>query len=261
MRRSALLTLGCLALLACLALSVPAWADTIDLNYHGGRNVQYYIDDHGRSGLTSEFYTDGEYAGALWFGYCIDPAQLFNNQFTAQDPEDWEGPGGVWPAVEDVDWMQAAWIMENFAPGVSWLEDQSSVNYGNSSTTYLIQAIQLAIWETVMDPSGDYLTNGWSSAWWNDGRFTLPYNNSAISLASNILVALNDHLTDNNGNVVLSGNYDFLVAHSNTGQDILLATVNHDTPSGGTPEPGTLLLMGSALGAVGWFRRRKNGTA
>ena len=48
--------------------------------------------------------------------------------------------------------------------------------------------------------------------------------------------------------------HEFYLAESDKKQDLLIA----GNPVGGeTPEPGTMLLLGSALGVFAWRRRRK----
>ena len=49
---------------------------------------------------------------------------------------------------------------------------------------------------------------------------------------------------------------DYYFAQSDKAQDLLIAG-NSTSPGGETPEPGTMLLLGSALGVFAWRRRKK----
>ena len=240
-RTSLLAVLAFAALALCLA--VPAGADVIHTGYHWGGTSPYYVNGHGHSGATVEFYTTKPYDGENWIGYCVDPTQRWNkkadyNIYGHDQLPDWSNPLSTAGTA-----MDAAWLMEKFAPGLQWLDDPSSVNYHKKSVRNRIDALQVAIWEAVLDPGNYNLTSG-------QFRVKRPWQES---LAQDYLWALFQHKAQHGGNVVLSGNYTFTLGQSDKYQDLLFAS---NTPVG-TPEPGAMLLMGSALAGLGFFRRRR----
>lgn len=234
-----------LALLLGLSLLLPslACADTVSLGYQGlSSGANWTIGNPYRpsysGSYTAEFYTTSSYNGLDWIGYCVDPSQTYVNPVEIVSTSSWLGtnPGST-------NWLEAAWLMENYAVGFSWL-DGASVDYNSTSVKYSIMALQLAIWEVIVDDGTTYsLTSG-------DYRSTA--NSTVLSLATTYLTALNTAKSAGGGTVTLSGDYTYVIGTSSTGQDILLGT-----KAAATPEPASLFLAASAMGGLAAWRRRR----
>jgi hypothetical protein len=217
------------------------------MSYHGNLGFTAYVDGKRLRSVTAEFYTPHAFQELMWFGYCVDPYQWFRNPVTPGDPDAWNGPESRIP-ITGYNWREAAWLMENFAPGTSWLDDPSSVNYSSPAVRTAVQAVQLAIWETVVEPSATY-----TAADLRHGRFRVA-SASAMDLAGQYLTLLSEHKVAHGGDVILSGSYRYQISDNPRYQDLIVAT---QAGSAAAPEPGTLLLFGSAAGLVGYLRRRQ----
>lgn len=231
--------------LALLLTAVPALADSMNVSYRGNSNVTVWVDGVAQNAVTVEFYTPSAYQDALWFGYCVDPLQTFQSPIHPGDPDSWNGPE-ISPAVSDVNWLEVAWLMENYAPGNDWLSDPGSVDYSSDATKLAIQALQLALWEVVLEPSTTYSASDITDS---SSRFYTT-SSGAATLAADYLVALSEYKTLNNGNFDLSGEYQ--IYDSGSRQDLIVGT---DTA--GAPEPATMLLMASAMALGGGILRRR----
>lgn len=217
----------------------PASADTISLSYRGQEGVSFKINGNTTNASTAEFYSTSPFLGEDWIGYCLDPTQNFSSPLTVVATNSWNGP-----AVGRNNWLEAAWLLEHYAPGLGWL-DGNSVSYGSQGVQNTIQAVQLAIWEVIVEPTTSYnLTSG-------SFRATSVAENSVWSQANSFLTALNQARATGGGTVSLSGDNTFVIGQSASSQDILLAT-----RGAATPEPASLVLAASGLGVVLWRRRR-----
>jgi hypothetical protein len=228
-----------LALVLALAVWTPAQADTIGVSYRGLEGVSYRAGGQAYNVGTAEFYSIAPYQGVDWIGYCMDPTQYFGSPLAVVLPGSWAGP-----AYGSANWLEAAWLMENFAPGFSWLGNHQSINYGQQSVMDRIQAVQLAIWEVIVDPRATYGSSSLSQ-----GNFTSA-TGSNLALASSFLTALSQAKLAGGGTVHLSGQNTFIVGQDPSHQDLLFgaqATI---------PEPGTMILVASGLGLLAWRRRR-----
>jgi hypothetical protein len=129
----------------------------------------------------------------------------------------------------------AAWLLGHYAPGLG--------NAFSGSLTTTITALQVAIWEVTYDysASGTYSLTA--------GNFkTAGLDSGVSSLATSYLNAMLASDVTQTG-LTFSG-----VARSEGHQDLIVGNVT----SGATPEPGSMLLLGSAAGFMGWLRRRQS---
>ncbi|MCF8034510.1 MAG: thioester domain-containing protein [Desulfarculaceae bacterium] len=239
-------SIACALGLLLLLSSGLAMADTMSVAHRGNKSVTVWVDGNRRNAITAEFYTPNTYQDAMWFGYCVDPLQSFKNPITPGDPDLWSGPE-ISPPVTNYDWREVAWLMENYAPGVSEIENPGTVNYGSAAVKLAIQAVQLAIWEVTLDHSTTYTSGSITNS--SSRFYTL--SSTVASMAGSYLVALSEYKSTHGGNISLTGEY--LINDQGDRQDLTMGT-----SGAGTPEPATMLLMGSALAAgAGFFRRRR----
>ncbi|MBU1273812.1 MAG: PEP-CTERM sorting domain-containing protein [Proteobacteria bacterium] len=231
--------------LALLLAAVPALADSMNIAYRGSSSVTVWIDGNRKNAITAEFYTPSTYQDATWFGYCVDPLQTFKNPIDPGNPDSWTGPE-ISPAVTSFNWRESAWLMEQYAPGMDWLNDPGSVNYGSSAVKFAIQAVQLAIWKVTLDSSATYSASDITDT---SSRFYTG-SSAAANLAGSYLVALSEYKSTHGGAINLSGEYK--INDQSDRQDLIVGT-------GGTgaPEPATMLLMASALALGGGVLRRR----
>lgn len=231
-----------------LVLGLLSWwptaalADTISLSYRGQEGVSYKVNGNTINASTAEFYSTSPFLGEDWIGYCLDPTQHFSSPLTVVSTNSWSGP-----AVGSNNWLEAAWLIEHYAPGLGWL-DGNYVNYGSQTVQNTIQAVQLAIWEVIVDPMASYAQSSLSSGGF---RQTSVASGSVLTLAGQYLSALSQAKNSGGGSVSLSGDNSFVIGQSASNQDILLVS-----RGAATPEPASLLLAASGLGVVLWRRRR-----
>lgn len=124
----------------------------------------------------------------------------------------------------------AAWLLGHYAPGLG-------NPYAPNSLATTITALQVAIWEVTYDysDSGNYSLTG--------GNF------KASGLSSAVALLANSYLTNlGAADPTLTGLAFSGVVRSGKNQDLIV---------GSTPEPGSMILFGSAAGLMGWLRRRR----
>ncbi|MEW5911860.1 MAG: PEP-CTERM sorting domain-containing protein [Thermodesulfobacteriota bacterium] len=219
--------------LALLLIPCAAGADTITYNgiQQAGLNIKGYVDYNRKYASTGEFdisWNEEEVLAA----YCTSILS--------------SGVGGSYNvyALSDFDYTiynnlyRAAWIMENYAPGLG-----SGSSY---SDTVEATAVQSAIW-ALLTP---YYYSPFYLSYVTSGTTTEKYQ--AKALYTQILA---ESAGVDFGSYAFQNMFHFADSLQNK-QDLLFAT-ERVTP--GVPEPGSMLLFGSALaGAWGYrFRLRR----
>lgn len=133
--------------------------------------------------------------------------------------------------------LQAAWLYDTY--------------YKTGNSDIINSALQVAIWETIVDSDGSANYNLKSGNFYTD-----TINANVLSTANSMLANLSQHYDP----IGLNGMY--AIMHSAGVQDQLikfsLPGIVGDPPAG-TPEPATLILMGiGIIGLAGFRKFRKN---
>ena len=210
-----------------LALLVPAAAQADTISYHGFQQPGLRVEGEIGSGkhkdkvsaTTGEFKVTWDEKEVL-AAYCTNILEY--------------GVGGRYDvaALSSYDYdqyenlYQAAWIMDNYAPGLGYLDQQYN-------STVAATAVQSAIWNLLTPGNSSWNLTKVSSGTKDEKKDTLALYADVLGEASQV-----DFSTYTFKN-------DFQFGESQQGkQDLLFATGGGGAAA---PEPGTMLLMGSAL--------------
>jgi hypothetical protein len=210
----------------CLALAGPSAADMIRVHDNVGKNLTFsYLGDKSRTEA-------GEFSVTLNYtwdspAFCVDLNQFakFNTWYEVDLLASDQRPG----------WLEAAWLMDSYAPGLGRNYLPTGWDPGVYTSNVAKAALQVAIWEAAYDDTHDL----------SGGDFqVVKAGNNVLSLAGTYLTALGG------ANPSSSLGRAYQVAFSADHQDLMVAT-------GATPEPASLVLMGSAAGVMGLLHRRR----
>ena len=145
---------------------------------------------------------------------------------------------------------RAAWIFSDVFPNISALAVANSTNAATVAV-----ALQFAVWETMVDDPRS-LTAGFfrqtappAGAAGSNVDYILATTLAANFLAAHSGAAVNTAIA--NYSTILVANTFNLTDPTNTANIQRLIVFN------GVPEPGTMVLFGSALTALGLFARRR----
>ena len=244
MRRNIIVSIfATLALLVVTPLA--AQAVQMDVAYTMGSKVSYNLNGTYDSGNTAQFdvtlknYTSGG-GDFNAIGYCVD---LSNSIDTGTYNVGNLQTFGSFNQNQ----KEAAWLIHQFAPGLG----NSTGNYSLGTT---IAALQSAVWSIVYDTGSSRFDIG-------SGNFYLTYNTNhwIRQLAQSMLNALPTKYGGVIGldSITWSANAKdvYKMDSESRAQELMLASKS--VPST-VPEPGTMILFGSALFGAGVVRRRKN---
>jgi hypothetical protein len=222
--------LGGLLAAGGLAAPAPVLASELQvLDWTLGYQVQYDINgNRNQTAYTAEFSVRVDDFSDM-VAYCVDLYQTIDKGQTYKvnlDPV----------LAHPVSTLQAAWLLGHYAPGLGLVDSSVSLKAG-------ITALQIAIWEVIYDHASTDLASG---------RFVLKNvygSESALvqQLARQYLASLPDEISSTG--LTIAG-----VARSGKVQDLLYGNKS----SGATPEPGSMLLLGSAAACLGWLRWRRS---
>ena len=175
------------------------------------------------NGTPGEFSTqmrgnDGQLMnGGEWFtAFCVEPGPAAQNggELIVQAITPEEKNGG----------LQAAWLIDTF--------------YDDANSNTQIAALQIAVWEAIVDNHGNYDLSGGNFKIWGGSEHALYDANSYLAKMPTSFDV--DYLNSN-----------YLIAVHSSKQDLIVKV------PGGVPEPSTLLLLGSGmLGAIAIKRKR-----
>lgn len=191
-----------------------------------------------------EFYVN---IGGLGSGvaYCIDPWQSIG---TGQHTADWFGPPqqagpGNSTILTSVGGLEAAYLISQFSQVLTGVDDPMGIGMKSERT-----ALQAAIWEVAFDIDGGYdLTTG--AFHLTDGHGL----SADIVARANFMLSTLPTIGGGAFSAQMTAylNTNFRVGGFDGKQDLIGGVV------GGTPEPGTMLLFGTALLGSGYFGRRR----
>lgn len=220
-----------LVLILGMGLVLPAvsQADTMRvLGWDSGYTVSHTVLGHDKNSPTVEFQL--ELNGFDAVGYCVDLFQSINTGTFNVTTED--------PALTTAA-LRAAWLLGTYAPGLGRWDSPFS-------DKIQITALQLAIWEVTYDTvSSEYDLAS--------GNYVLHSVSTSATNQANVFSAANTYLSSIPGTINWDGLNQSWLAKSSTKQDLIV---------GSTPEPASMILMGSGLlFGLGAYRRRRKTAA
>lgn len=205
-------------------------ASMVDVSWETGYSIKAKTRQAGQNWKTGTYYTaefdvtiDGE---SGYTGYCVD---IFHHAGDGNfDIVGWND--------FDLGYKQAAYLMDNYALGLNG-EDPVD-GYSRKAT---ITALSSAIWEVTQY---DYASR--------DAFQFIKSNNERNAVSELYQAMIQDVMTADLSSYTF--NYNYEVITNDKLQNLIVASEKTSE----TPEPATLVLLGSALGFGAFARRRRN---
>ena len=244
-----------LVVIALGGLPLAAQADTINVtNLNYGYDFFYSIG--GTQHRASPF--EMTLSWGTWdpaYGYCIDPGAQISTG--ALDYDDVVLPSDAYN-------YSARLATSEQGTAVGWLISQFSTSFqGAGVTTKLdITALQLAIWEVIYDYSSSdvnslNLAGGTFKYVWTVDPTNPPWSDPVLTpqVQARAQTMLNTLPLGTGFTPEQIANID---QYFRIGADVPLQDIAFGAGGGETPEPGTMLLLGSAMAMGGYWRRRRS---
>jgi hypothetical protein len=214
------------------SISVNSW------NLTQGVNVTLYGNNLGTE-QGAEFFVHLDLGNNNFkdvIGYCIDLNQGIGQGTYSNNYNLYTVGSTSYPETSAQ--QAAAWLLGHYDPAVG--------NPYNGNLSQTVTALQVAIWEVTYD----YNSTGTYNLTGGNVKFN-SLDSTVAALANSYLTGLGAAQTG--GTVGLNGLSFSGALVSGSNQDLIVGNV----ATGATPEPGSMLLFGSAAGLLGWLRRRK----
>lgn len=169
--------------------------------------------------------------------YCVELTQTINLGQTYYNVP-------VYSSSSSLSTLQAAWLLSSYATGL-----------GNNNSSYSrideVTALQLAIWEVTYDYANTYASNALDSGYFILRNLSTSASGQSLSYgeSSTIKNLALSYLASIPSNLASLGFSFGEVSRDPSHQDLIM--------SGSTPEPGSMLLLGSCLASLGFWRLRR----
>ncbi len=218
-----------LVLILMMLLSGTVWANSIKLTdesfYAKGSTTSFKLDGNTKTWKTQYYGVAEEWPGEL-VAFCVENAPLVTN----------------WDNYALIDIPDGSLELDKRLQ----LAAQAANYYYNSAnkTSYLQTVVQVAVWEIMFDTFGGSLNVSYG-----EGKFFIKDNTSLANAVNDVFL----YLGNDGSNVSLAyspdtGNY----YDSVKSQDYIIPYV----PPQPTPEPSTMILLGTGLFVTAVLRRK-----
>ena len=238
-----------------LLVGLPVCASADNINITGGSHGYEFSYSLNGGSLVHSYATEFAISWGTWdtaYGYCIDPSAPVESGVQPYD----------YVAKPEDAYLYSTQLNSSEAGlAVGWLLSQFCTSLSGTATNQVdITALQIAIWEVIYDYSSSVSTSldlsggtfqfgsVYLSGWVNSGLTSL------VEARVNYMLSTLPMGTTFTSEQIDEINEYFRIGADSELQDLAFGTSGGD----GTPEPGTMLLLGSAMAMGGYLRRRRS---